>query len=446
MPGTHPTRCATCDGAGEVRQVRRSLLGQIVTAGPCPTCGGIGTTIEHPCATCRGEGRVAREPVDRRRRARRHRRRSAPAARRPRSCRAARRSSRRPVRGGEGRRTRRSNGAATTCGTGCRCRSCRPRSARPCNSRRSTARARSTCSRARSPARASASTGSACRRCAPAGAATSWSRSTCRCRRTSIRSRPKLARAAGPAPRRAGHGAARGALLAHPVGLPVVDAAGAMPGAQVARSQDAAAHTFVESLDDTIDVRPRRSSPATRTPAGRRRAHDRAPTAPAPGAGTKSRRSPSQLHLGRWRASSRAGDRPRVALAVALTKAGALDTVVARCTELGVARIMPIRDRCWRRAVGTGPGRGEAVCALGSPPRSGASAGGRFGGLAGRRLARYRRAGLPGGRRPRRRRRSLLPAPVVPHGRWSSDRRAGSIRASSRRSPGEAASASVRTF
>jgi molecular chaperone DnaJ len=59
MPGTEPVRCATCDGAGEVRQVRRSLLGQIVTAGPCPTCGGMGTTIDHPCATCRGDGRVA---------------------------------------------------------------------------------------------------------------------------------------------------------------------------------------------------------------------------------------------------------------------------------------------------------------------------------------------------------------------------------------------------
>jgi 16S rRNA (uracil1498-N3)-methyltransferase len=34
-----------------------------------------------------------------------------------------------------------------------------------------------------------------------------------------------------------------------------------------------------------------------------------------------------------------------VALAVALTKAGALDSVVARCTELGVASITPIRTR-----------------------------------------------------------------------------------------------------
>ena len=58
-PGTHATRCDTCDGVGEVRQIRRSLLGQIVTAGPCPTCSGLGTIIEHPCDVCRGEGRVA---------------------------------------------------------------------------------------------------------------------------------------------------------------------------------------------------------------------------------------------------------------------------------------------------------------------------------------------------------------------------------------------------
>ena len=37
--------------------------------------------------------------------------------------------------------------------------------------------------------------------------------------------------------------------------------------------------------------------------------------------------------------------RPPVALAVALTKAGALETVVARCTELGVTRVVPIRTR-----------------------------------------------------------------------------------------------------
>jgi molecular chaperone DnaJ len=58
-PGSEATRCETCGGAGEVRQVRRSLLGQIVTAGPCPTCSGLGSTISDPCPACRGEGRVA---------------------------------------------------------------------------------------------------------------------------------------------------------------------------------------------------------------------------------------------------------------------------------------------------------------------------------------------------------------------------------------------------
>jgi 16S rRNA (uracil1498-N3)-methyltransferase len=36
---------------------------------------------------------------------------------------------------------------------------------------------------------------------------------------------------------------------------------------------------------------------------------------------------------------------PPVMLAVALIKAGALETVVARCTELGVARVTPVRAR-----------------------------------------------------------------------------------------------------
>jgi molecular chaperone DnaJ len=57
-PGTHPERCTMCNGSGEVRQVRRSLLGQLVTASPCPQCTGSGTVIPSPCPTCRGEGRV----------------------------------------------------------------------------------------------------------------------------------------------------------------------------------------------------------------------------------------------------------------------------------------------------------------------------------------------------------------------------------------------------
>lgn len=56
-PGTSPTSCSTCSGTGQVRQVRQSILGQMVTAGPCPRCGGAGQEIRTPCNTCRGEGR-----------------------------------------------------------------------------------------------------------------------------------------------------------------------------------------------------------------------------------------------------------------------------------------------------------------------------------------------------------------------------------------------------
>jgi molecular chaperone DnaJ len=60
-PGTHPSRCSTCDGTGEVRQVRRSLLGQIMTAAPCDTCRGLGQQILNPCDECRGLGMVEGE-------------------------------------------------------------------------------------------------------------------------------------------------------------------------------------------------------------------------------------------------------------------------------------------------------------------------------------------------------------------------------------------------
>jgi molecular chaperone DnaJ len=57
-PGTHPARCDVCGGTGEVRQVRRSILGQMVTASPCPACGATGQQILSPCRDCRGDGRV----------------------------------------------------------------------------------------------------------------------------------------------------------------------------------------------------------------------------------------------------------------------------------------------------------------------------------------------------------------------------------------------------
>ncbi|HVF18936.1 MAG TPA: molecular chaperone DnaJ [Mycobacteriales bacterium] len=57
--GTHPDECKTCQGRGEVSQVTRSFLGQMMTTRPCPVCAGAGTVITHPCGSCMGEGRNA---------------------------------------------------------------------------------------------------------------------------------------------------------------------------------------------------------------------------------------------------------------------------------------------------------------------------------------------------------------------------------------------------
>ena len=60
-PGTHAETCRQCDGAGQVRQVRQSILGQMVTAVACPACRGAGEIIADPCPTCSGEGREITE-------------------------------------------------------------------------------------------------------------------------------------------------------------------------------------------------------------------------------------------------------------------------------------------------------------------------------------------------------------------------------------------------
>jgi len=56
-PGTSAEACPDCGGTGEVRSVRQTMLGQIVTAQPCRRCGGQGTVVPDPCPTCRGDGR-----------------------------------------------------------------------------------------------------------------------------------------------------------------------------------------------------------------------------------------------------------------------------------------------------------------------------------------------------------------------------------------------------
>ena len=53
-----PKMCTSCDGTGEIQQVQRSFLGNVMTSRPCPTCQGTGEIIPDPCNNCGGDGRV----------------------------------------------------------------------------------------------------------------------------------------------------------------------------------------------------------------------------------------------------------------------------------------------------------------------------------------------------------------------------------------------------
>ena len=55
---SQPETCVMCKGRGEIQQVQRSFLGQVMTSRPCPQCRGFGTNIPHPCPECVGDGRV----------------------------------------------------------------------------------------------------------------------------------------------------------------------------------------------------------------------------------------------------------------------------------------------------------------------------------------------------------------------------------------------------
>ena len=49
--------CSTCDGMGEVRQVHRTMLGQMVNVQRCPECNGEGRIVKNKCSKCHGKGR-----------------------------------------------------------------------------------------------------------------------------------------------------------------------------------------------------------------------------------------------------------------------------------------------------------------------------------------------------------------------------------------------------
>ena len=59
--GTDPIVCPQCEGRGEVRSVRQTMLGQMVNVSACPSCHGEGRIIVTACDTCKGDGRTERK-------------------------------------------------------------------------------------------------------------------------------------------------------------------------------------------------------------------------------------------------------------------------------------------------------------------------------------------------------------------------------------------------
>lgn len=53
--------CDTCGGMGAVRQVSRSIFGQVVQERPCPSCAGRGQVVSDPCRSCSGTGEQPEE-------------------------------------------------------------------------------------------------------------------------------------------------------------------------------------------------------------------------------------------------------------------------------------------------------------------------------------------------------------------------------------------------
>jgi molecular chaperone DnaJ len=58
-PGTSPTVCGTCGGAGRVRATQ----GFFAVERACPRCGGSGRLVLDPCQACHGHGQVRKERI-----------------------------------------------------------------------------------------------------------------------------------------------------------------------------------------------------------------------------------------------------------------------------------------------------------------------------------------------------------------------------------------------
>lgn len=59
--GSKMKSCATCNGKGQIRETRNTMLGAFTTSRSCPTCNGRGQTPEEVCTRCRGDGVVKKQ-------------------------------------------------------------------------------------------------------------------------------------------------------------------------------------------------------------------------------------------------------------------------------------------------------------------------------------------------------------------------------------------------
>ncbi|MBT4917748.1 molecular chaperone DnaJ, partial [Candidatus Peregrinibacteria bacterium] len=57
-PGSSIVTCKTCNGSGEIRSVRNTILGQMTNSHACSECNGEGKVPEKKCSVCHGTTRV----------------------------------------------------------------------------------------------------------------------------------------------------------------------------------------------------------------------------------------------------------------------------------------------------------------------------------------------------------------------------------------------------
>lgn len=60
-PGHKLKTCETCSGQGVIQELKRSLLGQVMSTRTCPSCNGVGQVPEKKCKKCNGHKRLAEQ-------------------------------------------------------------------------------------------------------------------------------------------------------------------------------------------------------------------------------------------------------------------------------------------------------------------------------------------------------------------------------------------------